>query len=150
MEKRIIEINGVKLEVDLRTALQVEQYSIGDKIKVLIKDYGNNFKSYPGMIVGFDNFVNLPTVIIAYLDREYSKPDIKFCYFNSKTENAEIAPAHNFELDLQKFNFIVEMDEQIKAKQRELEDLYKKKEFFINNFQKHFEQVKGENNEQSR
>lgn len=60
-QKTIVEINGIKLEVDLRTAKRVEEYKVGDMVKVLKKEYGDSYKSYAGMIVGFDAFVALPT-----------------------------------------------------------------------------------------
>jgi len=36
--KKIIEVNGVKLEVDLSSAKVIEEYRVGDVIKVLIAD----------------------------------------------------------------------------------------------------------------
>ena len=54
-QKRIIEVNGVKMEIDLRNAKVVENYKVGDYVKVLIKEY-NSYKSYIGNIIGFDNF----------------------------------------------------------------------------------------------
>ena len=80
--KRVVEINGVKMEVDLRSATtqEVNTYKVGDQVKVLIKDY-SSWKDYPGTIVGFDNFKQRPTIIIAYLERYNS--DIRFAYFNS-------------------------------------------------------------------
>jgi hypothetical protein len=38
-EKTIIEVSGVKLEVDLRQARRIEEIRIGDRVKVLTKDY---------------------------------------------------------------------------------------------------------------
>jgi len=36
MSKQIIEINGVKLEVDLSTAKRIDEFRVGDTVKVLI------------------------------------------------------------------------------------------------------------------
>ena len=36
-QKRIVEIGGVKIEVDLRTAKRVDSYRVGDPVKVLTK-----------------------------------------------------------------------------------------------------------------
>lgn len=38
-ERRIVEINGVKIEVDMRTAKRVDSFRVGDNVKVLDKDY---------------------------------------------------------------------------------------------------------------
>ena len=112
-DKRIIEINGVKLEVDLRNALNVESYKIGDNVKVLIEEYNNNFKSYPGVIIGFDNFKKLPTILIAYLVTDYSSAKIEFEYFNSKTEKVEICPASKNEIPFEKSKVLELLDSQI-------------------------------------
>lgn len=97
MEKHIVEINGVKLEVDLRTAKRIENYKVGDPVKVLTKHYGDNYKSNVGVIVGFDAFVALPTITIMYVEQEYNNAEIKFVALNSNTKDIEIAPMH--ELD---------------------------------------------------
>ena len=39
---KTIEINGVKLEIDLRTAKRVDTFKIGDNVKVLKKEYGDD------------------------------------------------------------------------------------------------------------
>lgn len=39
--KRIIEINGVKLDVDLSQCKVVENYKVGDAVKVLVKEYSS-------------------------------------------------------------------------------------------------------------
>ena len=36
MSKQIIEINGVKLEVDLSTAKRIDEFRVGDTVKVFI------------------------------------------------------------------------------------------------------------------
>ena len=33
-EKRIIDINGMKMEVDLRTAKRIDTFKVGDNVKV--------------------------------------------------------------------------------------------------------------------
>ena len=40
-EKRIVEIDGVKIEVDLRTAKRIDTFAVGDNVKVLCKEYNN-------------------------------------------------------------------------------------------------------------
>ena len=47
-EKRIIEINGVKLEVDLSQARVVENYRIGDNVKILQNEYGSSWTDKKG------------------------------------------------------------------------------------------------------
>ncbi|MHC4294732.1 MAG: hypothetical protein ACYSTL_04025, partial [Planctomycetota bacterium] len=51
---RVVEINGVKLEVDLRHAKVIDQFRVGDRVKVLKKKYEKVYESHPGAIIGFD------------------------------------------------------------------------------------------------
>ena len=67
------------MEIDLRQAKVINNFKVGDTIKVLIKQY-SEYKSNVGMIVGFDEFQKLPTIVIAYLDIDYSAASIKFVY----------------------------------------------------------------------
>ena len=34
-EKRLVEINGIKMEVDMRSARRVDTFKVGDNVKVL-------------------------------------------------------------------------------------------------------------------
>lgn len=104
--KRIIEINGIKMEVDLRDVKIIENYKVGDNIKVLIKKYSDNYVSHVGVIIGFDNFEAHPTVVIAYLNVEYNKASIEFLYFNSHSKDVEITQLNDWDLPLQKSDVI--------------------------------------------
>lgn len=136
--KTIIEVNGVKLEVDLTTARKVEEYRVGDRIKVLVKSYGDKYDSYPGVIVGFDPFVNLPTILIAYLKQSYSSSELVTVAFNTKTEDVEICQANPDELLLDKGGTLDLMDREILKAERELADLKRKKEWFSSHFALYF------------
>lgn len=137
MEKRIVEINGVKLEIDLSQARVVENYRVGDNVKVLVKNY-SDYKSYAGVIIGFDNFEKLPTIIIAYLEMNYNAAEIKFVYFNSETKETEICAMNGKEIPFAKERVIEMMNRQIETKETELVDLKRKKEFFLAEFGSYF------------
>jgi uncharacterized coiled-coil protein SlyX len=133
-ETRLVEINGVKLEVDLREARTVEQYRVGDKIKVLIKHYGDNFKVNAGMIVQFNNFEQLPTIVVAYIDENYSNAELKFAYINAQTKDIEICPAGDDELAISKAFVLDTLSRQITAKQEEIRQLEEKQNYILNKF----------------
>ena len=84
-EKRIVEIDGVKIEVDLRTAKRVDTYKVGDNVKILDKQY-SDYKVKPGIIVDFAEFQELPTMVIAVFNEGtwVSSPSIEFIYYNAK------------------------------------------------------------------
>ena len=137
-EKRIIEINGVKLEIDLRNAKRVDQFKVGDPIKILLKGY-NDYKSHLGMIVGFDEFDKHPTVIIAYIKAEYSSASIEFAYYNSESKDMEICPINEWDVPYSKVDIIDKMDREIDKKKEEIRGMEEKKNYFLNMFGKYFE-----------
>jgi hypothetical protein len=134
---RVVEINGVKMEIDLRTAKTIENYKVGDNIKVLIKEY-SDYKSYAGVIVGFDEFVTLPTIIIAYLKLEYSSAEIKFVYINAQSKDVEICASNEKEIPFEKGRVLEMMDKKITEAEVSIVDLKNKKEYFLNNFNAYF------------
>lgn len=142
-QTRIVEIDGVKIEVDLRTAKKVEHYKVGDNVKVLVPQYGKTYKVHPGVIIGFDAFEKLPTICIAYLDTGYNTAEIKFAYLNAASEGenkVEIAPANDLhELHFQKSDVLSVMDGMIEKKNEERKDLEMKKAYFEKYFGMYFE-----------
>ncbi|MFB3926753.1 MAG: hypothetical protein ACE14T_11935 [Syntrophales bacterium] len=140
-EKRIIEVNGVKLEVDLRYAKQVDTYKVGDPVRVLVKKYSDNFYSYPGMIVGFDNFKERPTIIVAYLDTSaYSSDPLKFVHINKDTKEEEIAPMVDDFIALEKSAILENLDRLILKKEEETREMKAKKEYFLKYFGAYFKE----------
>lgn len=133
---RVIEINGIKMEVDLRTVKQINSYKVGDKVRVLIKGY-SDWKTYSGIIVGFDNFVNRPTIVVAYID--YDK--LSFTYLNNDSKDVEIAPLVDNHITLEKSSVLNTMNREITKKEAEVEDLKAKKEYFIKYFDSYFTEV---------
>lgn len=136
--KRIIEVNGVKLEVDLSQCRVVENYTVGQPVKVLVKTYGDKFTSYPGMIVGFDNFTSRPTIIICYLEHSYNAADIKFVYFNAESKDIEICPMNSKDLGVEREEIMAAMDAQIASKKNEMDGLIARKQYFLAEFGKYF------------
>lgn len=132
--KTVIEVNGVKLEVDLRTAKRVDTLAIGDRVKVLVKQY-QDYKVLPGVVVGFEPFEKLPTIIVAYVDVAYNTAELKFVHFNTETKDTEIIKAvDSDELDVDRAKLVATMDRMIEQKQREADDLRLRKDFFLREF----------------
>ena len=136
---REIEINGIKLEVDLRTCKRVDTFKIGDNIKVLKKNY-NDYSVYSGVIVDFVAFKQKPAIVVAYFNQDYSGVSIKFETITEDSKEIEIAPCLPHELKLNKARVLDKFDLQIAEKEREADNLRQKKQYFIENFGKFFEQ----------
>jgi hypothetical protein len=141
--KRIIEINGVKVEVDLRTAKRVDEFKVGDKVKLLKKNYGDTFESHYGILIGFDEFKNLPTMIIAYLTYD----DIKFEYINTESKTAEICHLndHDF-LNINVTDILRRLGQSVAKKQEEIDQLNGKINYLKDNIGKIFKLEIKENN----
>lgn len=134
MEKTIIEVNGIKLEVDLRTAKRIDTLRVGDRVKVLLKEY-SDYRVYAGTVIGFEPFAILPTVIVAYLKNDYNGPEVKFIYFNAQSKEVEIVKAiDDDQLNIDKATVVQRMDREIEKKLAEVEDMRAKKAYFLDNF----------------
>jgi hypothetical protein len=138
MEKRIIEVNGVKLEVDLSTATRIDTFKVGDNVKILIKDYSDKFTSYPGVIVGFDPFKNRPTIIIAYLKLEYSEGKIEFAYITKDTTNMEVCIANETTLPFDRDRVLALMDRAITEAEQKLYNVKNQRAYFLEQFGHYF------------
>lgn len=129
---KIIEINGVKLEIDLRHAKQIqENIKVGSRVKVLRDDYGT--KVYHGVVVGFDDFANLPTICVCYIDNGYNS-DLRFAYINSENKKESIVPAVDWFPNVDKSYIVNKLEKEIDKKKLEIQELEMKKVFFIERF----------------
>lgn len=137
--KRIVEIGGVKVEVDLRTAKRVDSFKVGDPVKVLIKEYAN-YSSYFGMIVGFDEFQKLPTMIVAYIKASSYEAAMQIVYLNNETKDVEICPHDFCDLGFEKGDVLEQFERQLTKKEEEIRELNRKRSYFLNRFGKYFEQ----------
>jgi hypothetical protein len=133
-QKTIIEVNGVKLEVDLRTAKRIDQLAIGSRVKCLVKRY-NDWITHPGVIVGFEPFPTKPTIVVAYLDSDYSGAGLNFKSFNADTVDFEVvADLDHNALEIDKASVLQKFDRELNKKELELEELRQKREFFLAKF----------------
>jgi hypothetical protein len=135
--KRIIEVNGVKLEVDLTTARRVDEFRVGSRVKVLVKQY-EKYTSRAGVIVGFDNFKARPTIIVAYIDVDYNSAALKYAHINADTPDIEICAADPDDLPLQKHSVLQRMDREIEAEKAKVRDLEQSRDHFLRMFGTYF------------
>lgn len=141
--KRIIEIDGVKVEIDLRTAKRVDSFKVGDNIKILDKEY-DTYKVKPGIIVDFAEFQELPTIVIAVFDEGSwsSTPNISFIYYNKNTsKKVEIVSCSEDEIKVSKEGVIERFEREIQKKKSEYEDLKNKLEYFKTHFLKVYKEI---------
>ena len=129
-----IEINGVKMEVDTRYATRVEELKVGSRVKVLTKNYSGYNLSH-GVIIGFEPFKELPTIIIAHMEIGYSKADLNILYYNAETKDIEVCAAYDDdEVALDKNAALMWFDKEIEKKKSEIQDLENKRDYFLDKF----------------
>ena len=141
--KRIIEIDGVKVEIDLRTAKRVDSFKVGDNIKILDKEY-DTYKVKPGIIVDFAEFQELTTIVIAVFEEGSwsSTPNISFIYYNKNTsKKVEIVSCSEDEIKVSKEGVIERFEREIQKKKNEYEDLKNKLEYFKTHFLKVYKEI---------
>lgn len=139
-EKTVIEINGVKMEVDLRHARRIDHICVGTRVKALKKTYGDSYEVLHGIVIGFEPFKNLPTIIIAAAKIDYQTAKIEFIYFNSKTEGVEIVVSCDDDLAaLDKNDFVNQVDREVAKKKAEIEELEARKTYFLEKFKCYWE-----------
>lgn len=127
---RTVEINGVKMDIDFSKATRIDEFRIGDNVKILRKAYGG-YEVLPGVIVDFANFKNLPTIVIATIIINYGSASIEFLHYNAKTEDLEITATSDIELRIEKSSVVEKLNKEIKAKQDEIETLISKRDWFL-------------------
>jgi hypothetical protein len=134
-QTHVIEINGVKLEVDLRTAKRIEHLQIGSRVKCLVKKYSDEFEVLPGVIVGFEPFENLPSIVVAYLETDYSSASLKFKSYNARSKDFEIvADIDHNSLEVNKADIVSKLDRELEKKLAEAEEIKQRKAFFLEKF----------------
>lgn len=131
----VIEINGVKLEVDLRNAKRIDNLKVGDRVKILRKESGySEFKVHHGMLIGFDEFKERPTLVCAYMDTGYNG-GLKFLYYNSESKDCEVIASRDADMiGIEKDSVLRTMDREIATKESELQGLRDKKTYFLAHF----------------
>lgn len=134
-DKRIIEINGVKLEVDMRSARRIDEFKVGDSVKVLDRRNDKN-EMRSGVITDFANFKDLPTIMVAvYKAGSYwDKPSVEFIPFNANTEGIEIVGVSAEETIVSRDTVVQKFDDEIAKKRDELNDLIIKRDTFVKYF----------------
>lgn len=141
-EMQTIEIHGTKIITDTRTAERSDVLRVGSKVKILCKGSYSGPDVYPGVVVGFEPFKELPTIIVCYLQHNYSEAELKFAYVNEKShEKYDLILSIDDELPIAKTDMLARMDTAIEKAQASVDDLKRKRDYFLKHFNQYFEQA---------
>lgn len=136
---KIIEVNGIKMEVDLREAKVINKFKVGDPVK-LIKNDSGNVKIMAAAISGFVMTDKLSAIEVVWLEEDYWS-GIKFmtAVITSKTTEYELVAYSEHDRILNKqsvLNCFNKKQDELEAK---LDELRAKRQYFEDNFGKLFE-----------
>jgi hypothetical protein len=136
----IIEVNGIKMEVDLRHAKVIHQnIKVGTKVKILAKGGYGGPEVYPAVVVGFEPFTDLPTIIVAYVKQSYASAELQFAYINSKSADKwDLVPSVDDELPINKADVLAIFERDIGKKRNEIAEIESKCDFFLKHFNQYF------------
>lgn len=140
-EKTVVEINGVKLEVDMRYARRIEEIRVGSPVKILIKNGYGGHKVHAGIVIGFEPFKDLPTILVAYVEEEYNNASIKVVPINSSNKEYDLVAAVDKDFTVDREVILKKFNRQIAQKQREIEALMEQVNYFQTNFAAFWGQV---------
>jgi hypothetical protein len=132
---RIVEINGIKMEIDLRQAKIVENYRVGDSVKLLRKRY-SDYEVLPAAIVGFTEFKNLPSIELLAVDRS---GEVSFFVWNEKSEGMEIAPFNKYEMMFDYSDILDKLNKDLEQKKAAVASAEAKRKAFVETFAKVFD-----------
>lgn len=132
------EIKGKKFIIHSDPKMErIEEYRVGDQVMVLKKQY-DDYKTFPGVIVGFHEFAAMPTVQIAYLNVEYSTAKVEFLAFNAKTKDSEFCRYTGDDLPYGKARVMDLLNGEVEKKEQEVRDLKHKRAYFLECFGRYF------------
>lgn len=139
----IIEINGVKLEVDLRKARVVhDNIKIGSRVKLLEKSAYDGPEVYAGVVVAFEPFESLPTIVIAYIKNAYGESNfVHFAYINTSDkskEKWEMVPSQDDDMPIARENIMSGFAREIQKHEQEIIGLNARRDYFTRNFGAYF------------
>jgi hypothetical protein len=137
----IIEVNGVKLEVDMRSARRIEEIRIGSPVKVLTKGDYDGGKVYAGVVIGFEPFRELPTILVAYIEDSWSSAEVKVIAINAKQKDYDLVAAADPDFAVDRAAIINRFERKISDKKREIEVIEEQKRYFETNFKAFWQSV---------
>ena len=123
----------------MRTAKRIDTFKVGDNVKVLCKNYNNEFKVKPGIITDFANFKERPTIVVAVFNEGSwsSTPSIEFIHiYEGMEDKYEIVYTSDEDLRLTKDGVIEKFEREIAKKKNEAQDLENQLNYFIKHFVK--------------
>ncbi|HEX5422626.1 MAG TPA: hypothetical protein VFW94_03695 [Candidatus Acidoferrales bacterium] len=142
-ETTIVEINGVKLEVDLRKARVIhDNIKVGSRVKLLEKSAYGGPEVFAGIVAAFEPFESLPTIVVAYVKNAYGETNfVNFAYINASDkskEKWEMVPSQDDDMPIARENIMAGFEREIQKREQEILGLQTRRDYFVRNFGEYF------------
>lgn len=143
-------VGEVMIMPPANTMSRVESLRIGDPVKVLQKpaSYSTDMKVYYGVVVAFELFKKLPTLVILYAESGYASCDLKTLYYNEKVASKEDAPEiiRCPPSDIQRASVATDFRRSIQVEREKLQAQMRELDFKEKYFVEYFGSLVGEGN----
>lgn len=133
--KQIIEINGLKMEIDTRYARRIEELRIGSRVKVLVKGYSDDWTAHSGVVVGFEPFPERPTIIVAYIKSNYNDVGLEIVHYHKDTKDKQIVAALDDDFSVSRKEVLGWFDRETAKAEETIKLITAKRQFFLDRFQ---------------
>jgi hypothetical protein len=142
-ETTIVEINGVKMEVDLRKARVIhDNIKVGSRVKLLEKSAYGGPEVFAGIVAAFEPFESLPTIVVAYVKNAYGETNfVNFAYINASDkskEKWEMVPSQDDDMPIARENIMAGFEREIQKREQEILGLQTRRDYFVRNFGEYF------------
>jgi hypothetical protein len=135
-------VGAVTVAASREAAIRAEVLKVGDPVRVLVKASYGDPKVHTGVIVGFEPFKELPTVIVAYIENEWNKSELKILAYSDKTKDIElIAAPPNVNIDIERSRVLDYFNTEERKKLAEIDELKAKRAYFDRYFGKFFSEL---------
>lgn len=124
-------VGAITVAASREAAIRAEVLKVGDPVRVLVKASYGDPKVHTGVIVGFEPFKESPTVIVAYIESEWNKAELKILAYGPKTEGVEILAApEGVNIMIERSRVLEYFDAEEKKKLAEIDELKAKRSYF--------------------
>jgi hypothetical protein len=124
-------VGALTIAASREAAVRAEVLKVGDPVRLLVKASYGDPKVHTGVIVGFEPFKESPTVIVAYIESEWNKAELKILAYGPKTENIEILAAPDgINISVERSRVLEYFDQEERKKLAEIDELKAKRSYF--------------------
>ena len=133
MHTQQIELKGQSFEV-MTQAVVRNTIKVGDRLRILKKSAYSDAVVCDGIVIGFEPFKTLPSIVIAYIEDMYTTTDVKFLIWNDSTKDVEIAVATDGLFEKNLSHYASKIEAKIEKLYHEARELRQKLDYMKSKF----------------